>query len=75
MRMVVTVKQTTVKSYEKDGQQIPYESEQEVVFEFPDRDKWEDVEILSSLVCDYCKSATVDVKVYPTEDDVIREAE
>lgn len=72
MRMLVTVKQATVKSYEKDGQQIPYESEQEIVFEFPDRDKWEDVELLSSLVCDYCKSATVDVKVYPTEDDSTR---
>lgn len=75
MRMLVTVKQTTVKSYEKDGQQIPYESEQEVVFEIPSREKWEDIEMLCSLVCDYCKSATVDVKVYPTEDDVIREAE
>lgn len=72
MRMLVKVKQTTVKSYEKDGQQIPYESEQEIVFEFPDRDKWEDVELLSSLVCDYCKNATVDVKVYSTEDDSIR---
>lgn len=75
MRMVVTVKQITVKSYEKDGQQIPYESEQEVVFEIPSREKWEDIEMLCSLVCDYCKNAIVDVKVYPTEDDVIREAE
>lgn len=75
MRMVVTVKQITVKSYEKDGQQIPYESEQEVVFEIPSRENWEEVEMLCSLICDYCKNTTVDVKVYPTEDDSIQEAE